>query len=31
MVAELIGLPVTVRLLRAGRLIELSSSPAELE
>ena len=30
MVAELIGTPVTVRVLRAGRLIELSLEPAEL-
>ncbi|HZB05245.1 MAG TPA: trypsin-like peptidase domain-containing protein [Thermoleophilaceae bacterium] len=31
MVAELIGTPVDVRLLRAGRLLELSLEPAELE
>ena len=31
MVAELIGTPVTVRLLRAGRLVELELEPAELE
>jgi S1-C subfamily serine protease len=31
MVAELIGTPVTVRLLRAGELIELDLEPAELE
>jgi S1-C subfamily serine protease len=31
MVADLIGTPVTVRLLRAGRLIELDLQPAELE
>ena len=31
MVAELIGTPVTVRLLRTGRLIELELEPAELE
>jgi S1-C subfamily serine protease len=31
MVAELIGTPVTVRLLRAGRPLELALTPAELE
>jgi serine protease Do len=31
MVAELIGTPVSVRLLRAGRLVELELEPAELE
>jgi S1-C subfamily serine protease len=31
MVAELIGTPVTVRVLRAGRLIEIELKPAELE
>jgi S1-C subfamily serine protease len=31
MVADLIGTPVTVRLLRAGRLIEAELQPAELE
>jgi S1-C subfamily serine protease len=31
MVAELIGTPVTVRVLRAGRLIEIELEPAELE
>ena len=31
MVAELIGTPVTVRVLRAGRLIEVELEPAELE
>jgi S1-C subfamily serine protease len=31
MVAELIGSPVTVRLLRAGRPLELELIPAELE
>jgi S1-C subfamily serine protease len=31
MVAELIGTPVSVRLLRTGRLVELSLEPAELE
>ncbi|HET8823479.1 MAG TPA: trypsin-like peptidase domain-containing protein [Thermoleophilaceae bacterium] len=31
MVAELIGTPVDVRVLRAGRLLELSLEPAELE
>jgi S1-C subfamily serine protease len=31
MVAELIGTPVTVRLLRAGRLIDLELQPAELQ
>src|SRR5215211_1954502 len=31
MVAELIGTPVTVRLLRTGRLIELELEPAELQ
>jgi S1-C subfamily serine protease len=31
MVAELIGTPVAVRLLRAGRLLELELEPAELE
>jgi S1-C subfamily serine protease len=31
MVAELIGTPVAVRLLRAGRLLELSLEPAELQ
>jgi S1-C subfamily serine protease len=31
MVAELIGTPVEVRVLRAGRLVELSLEPAELE
>jgi S1-C subfamily serine protease len=31
MVAELIGLPVTVRILRAGRPLELELVPAELE
>jgi S1-C subfamily serine protease len=31
MVADLIGTPVTVRVLRAGRLIEVELEPAELE
>jgi len=31
MVAELIGTPVTARVLRAGRLIEIELEPAELE
>jgi S1-C subfamily serine protease len=31
MVAELIGTPVSVRVLRAGRLVELQLEPAELE
>jgi S1-C subfamily serine protease len=31
MVADLIGVPVTVRLLRAGRPLELELTPAELE
>ena len=31
MVAELIGTPVSVRVLRAGRLVELELEPAELE
>ena len=31
MVADLIGTPVTVRLLRAGGLVELELEPAELE
>jgi S1-C subfamily serine protease len=31
MVAELIGVPVSVRLLRAGRLVELELVPAELD
>jgi S1-C subfamily serine protease len=31
MVADLIGTPVTVRLLRAGRLIEVELQPAELQ
>jgi S1-C subfamily serine protease len=31
MVAELIGSPVTVRILRAGRPLELELVPAELE
>jgi S1-C subfamily serine protease len=31
MVAELIGTPVTARVLRAGRLLELSLEPAELQ
>jgi S1-C subfamily serine protease len=31
MVAELIGVPVAVRLLRAGRLVELELVPAELD
>jgi len=31
MVADLIGTPVTVRLLRAGRMIELELQPAELQ
>jgi S1-C subfamily serine protease len=31
MVADLIGTPVTVRVLRAGRLIEVELRPAELE
>jgi S1-C subfamily serine protease len=31
MVAELIGVPVSVRLLRAGRLVELELIPAELD
>ena len=31
MVADLIGTPVSVRLLRAGRLVELELAPAELE
>ena len=30
MVADLIGVPVTVRLLRAGRLLEVELTPAEL-
>jgi serine protease Do len=30
MVADLIGIPVTVRLLRAGRLLEVDLTPAEL-
>jgi serine protease Do len=31
MVAELIGVPVDVRLLRAGRMLELELVPAELD
>jgi S1-C subfamily serine protease len=31
MVADLIGIPVTVRLLRAGRLLEMELQPAELQ
>jgi S1-C subfamily serine protease len=31
MVAELIGVPVAVRVLRAGRLVELELVPAELD
>jgi hypothetical protein len=31
MVADLIGVPVTVRLLRAGRTLEVELVPAELE
>jgi hypothetical protein len=31
MVADLIGTPVTVRLLRAGRLIEVDLQPGELQ
>jgi S1-C subfamily serine protease len=31
MVADLIGVPVTVRLLRAGRPLEVELVPAELE
>jgi S1-C subfamily serine protease len=31
MVAELIGVPVTARLLRAGRVLEVELTPAELE
>ena len=31
MVADLIGTPVSVRVLRAGRLVELELEPAELE
>jgi len=31
MVAELIGTPVTVRVLRAGRMVEVELEPAELE